>query len=123
MATPGGFWGRVRNEVRTVSERTRNQTRRAVQIGVLRVDLVSLRRDRARAMSGLGERALALWNAGTPADLERDAEALRLRVLLGEIGRTLASKEEALARLRAGRDPAPAGVLPVEPARDDVTAS
>ena len=66
MADETGFWGRMSEEFRSVSDRTRASARRAVSIGVLRVDLVSLRRDRSRALSDLGARALALWNGGTP---------------------------------------------------------
>ena len=95
-----GFWDRLQDEVRTGYERTRRTTRRTVRTGVLRVDLLSLRRDRSRALAQLGERAFFLWNAGSLATLEGDAEALRLRSLIEGIERCIADKESELHLLR-----------------------
>ena len=95
-----GFWDRLQDEVRTGYERTRRSTKRTVRIGVLRVDLLSLRRDRTRALAQLGERAFFLWNAGSLATLDEDAEALRLRSLVEGIERCIADKEEELRSLR-----------------------
>jgi hypothetical protein len=100
MAPQTGFWDRLQDEVRTGVERTRRTTRRTVRIGVLRVDLLSLRRDRSRALSQLGERAYFLWNAGSLATLDRDEEALRLRSLVEGIERCIADKEAELQSLR-----------------------
>ena len=83
MAPQISFWDRLQEEVRTGYERTRRTTQRAVRIGVLRVDLLSLRRDRSRAMAQLGERAYFLGNAESLATLDQDPEALRLRALIG----------------------------------------
>ena len=71
-----------------------------MRIGVLRVDLLSLRRDRSRALAQLGERAFFLWNTGSLGVLERDEEALRLRSLLEGIERCIADKESELHALR-----------------------
>jgi hypothetical protein len=100
MTPQAGFWDRLQDEVRTGYERTRRTTRRAVRIGVLRVDLLSLRRDRTRALAQLGERAFFLWNAGSLAALEGDEEALRLRSLVDGIERCIADKEAELQTLR-----------------------
>lgn len=100
MAPQTGFWDRLQDEVRTGVERTRRTTRRTVRIGVLRVDLLSLRRDRSRALSQLGERAYFLWNAGSLATLDREEEALRLRSLVEGIERCIADKEAELQSLR-----------------------
>ena len=101
MTGDTGFWARVGEEVRSVSDRTRQSARKAVQIGMLRVDLVSLRRDRSRALADLGERALTLWNAGTPHAVDSDAEALRLRSWIGSIDDLIGVKRAELERLRA----------------------
>ena len=101
MAGEASFWSRVSEEVRSVSDRTRAGARRAVQMGVLRVDLVSLRRDRSRALSNLGARALALWDAGTAHAIESDAEALRLRAWIASIDEIVRVKRAELERLRA----------------------
>lgn len=101
MTGENGFWARVGEEVRSVSDRTRQSARKAVQIGMLRVDLVSLRRDRSRALADLGERALALWNAGTPHAVDSDAESLRLRSWIGSIDDLIGVKRAELERLRA----------------------
>lgn len=101
MAGETGFWSRVSEEFRSVSDRTRASARRAVSIGVLRVDLVSLRRDRSRALSDLGARALALWNGGTPYAIESDAEALRLRAWIASIDEIVRVKRAELEQLRA----------------------
>ena len=115
MAGETGFWGRMSEEFRSVSDRTRATARRAVSIGVIRVDLVSLRRDRSRALSSLGARALALWDAGTPYAIESDAEALRLRTWIASIDEIVRVKRAELERLRAessGEDAKTAGVEP-----------
>jgi len=101
MAGESGFWSRVSEEFRSVSGRTRASARRAVSIGVLQVDLVSLRRDRSRALSDMGARALALWDGGTPHALESDAEALRLRTWIASIDEIVRVKRAELERLRA----------------------
>lgn len=101
MTGESGFWARVGDEVRSVSDRTRHTARKAVQIGMLRVDLVSLRRDRSRALSDLGARALSLWNDGNPQAVESDAEALRLRSWIGSIDDLIGVKNAELERLRA----------------------
>lgn len=118
MAATGGFWERMQEEVRSVSERTRRETRRAVRIGVLRVDLVSLRRNRTRALAHLGERALLAWGDASPGALTRDAEAARLKALIAEIDRDILEKESELANLSAGADPEPTPPGPT-PAADD----
>ncbi|HEX7078617.1 MAG TPA: hypothetical protein VF363_09355 [Candidatus Eisenbacteria bacterium] len=92
-----------------MTERTRRGTRRAVRIGVLRVDLISLRRDRTRALAHLGERALSQWNAGALGTLGQDAEAARLRELIAGIDRTIEEKMSELSRLQAGEEPPPEG--------------
>ena len=101
MAGESGFWSRMGEEVRSVSDRTRQSARKAVQVGMLRVDLVSLRRDRSRALADMGERALTLWNAGAPQAVESDAESLRLRAWIGSIDDLIAAKKAELERLRA----------------------
>lgn len=101
MTGESGFWARVGDEVRSVSDRTRHSARKAVQIGMLRVDLVSLRRDRSRALADLGARALSLWNEGNPQAVDSDAEALRLRSWIGSIDDLIGVKNAELERLRA----------------------
>jgi hypothetical protein len=101
MNAPATFWTRFRDEVRTVSSRTRRGAKRAFDSGVLRVDLVSLRRERGRALADLGERTLILWNKGTLADLGRDPEMLRLRARVEGVDAAIAAKESELRRLRA----------------------
>jgi hypothetical protein len=117
MASQTGFWDRLQEEVRTGYERTRRTTRRTVRIGVLRVDLLSLRRDRSRTLSQLGERAFFLWNAGSLAALEGDEEALRLRTLVEGIERCIADKESELQMLRKDADEGDAA-RPAENASD-----
>lgn len=110
MAGVSGFWARVTDEVRTVSDRTRRGAKRAVQIGVIRVDLISLRRDRSQALADLGARALALWNSGAPEQIEFDEEALRLRSRIAEVEGSIEAKRNDLERLRQGatvESPAP----------------
>ena len=78
MAGPSGFWAKVTDEVRTVSDRTRRGAKRAVQIGVIRVDLISLRRDRSQALASLGdEEELARRRRANAAALTRLEEILR----------------------------------------------
>lgn len=101
MAATQNFWERVREDVRDLSERTRQKTRRAIEEGVLRVDLVSLRRARARALADLGERTLKFWNWGRMEELYGDSEAIRLRARIAEVDDRIREKEDALARLRA----------------------
>lgn len=100
MAPETGFWDRVQDQVRTGYERTRRTTARAMRIGILRVDLLSLRRDRTRAMAQLGERAFSRWNEGSLATFDDDPEALRLRSLVEGIERCIVSKEAELEQLR-----------------------
>jgi hypothetical protein len=117
MADTGGFWNRVQEECRGVATRTGARAKRAVRQGVLQVDLVSLRRDRGRALADLGERLLKLWAEGNVSSLERDAEALRLKGVVEEIERNLAAREAEAAELhRPPAEPAPAaGAEVVEP--------
>jgi len=121
MAPQTGFWDRLQDEVRTGYERTRRSTRRTVRIGVLRVDLLSLRRDRTRALSQLGGRAFFLWNAGSLATLDLDVEALRLRSLVEGIERCMADKETELQLLKREAEEGDAA-RPAENASDDEAA-
>jgi len=102
MAGPSGFWAKVTDEVRTVSDRTRRGAKRAVQIGVIRVDLISLRRDRSQALADLGARALALWKGGAPYEIGSDEEALRLRSRIDAVEEVIETKRARLERLRQG---------------------
>jgi hypothetical protein len=87
--------------MKQVSQRTRHEAQRAVRMGVIGVDLVSLRRDRMRAHANLGERVLTLWSAGGPGALGADQEALRLRALVESVEASIQAKERELAELRA----------------------
>ena len=107
MNAPASFWNRVRDEVRTVSSRTKKGARKAFDEGVLRVDLVSLRRELRRAHADFGERALSLWNRGELSRLESDPEMLRLRARVDGVDAAIAAKEADLVRLRTAREPAP----------------
>ena len=99
----------IQEECRSVGSRVRESTVRAIRQGVLRVDLVSLRRDRGRALADLGERVLRIWSAGDPASLVTDEEANRLRALVRSIEEQIAAKEAEAEALRQPRpDPAPA---------------
>jgi hypothetical protein len=98
---------RFRNEVRSVSDRTRRGARRAFDEGVLRVDLVSLRRERRRGLADLGERVLTLWNSGELSRVESDPEMIRLRARVEGVDAAIAAKEAELVRLRAATDTAP----------------
>lgn len=109
MAATQNFWDRVREDVRDLSERTRQGTRRAIEEGVLRVDLVSLRRSRRRALADLGERTLKFWISGRMSEFSEDAEAIRLRTRIAEVDDRIREKEDALARLRAPTGAAKAG--------------
>ncbi|HLQ66107.1 MAG TPA: hypothetical protein VK123_02635 [Candidatus Limnocylindrales bacterium] len=100
MAPQTGFWDRMQDQVRTGYERTRRTTARAMRIGILRVDLLSLRRDRTRAMAQFGERAFSRWNEGSLATFDDDPEAIRLRSLVEGIERCIRSKETELEQLR-----------------------
>jgi len=100
MAGDGGFWSKVTGEVRTVSERARGATRRTVAAGVLRVDLMTLRRDRSRALADLGERTLLHWNAGAPEAVASDPEAARIRERIASLNRDIEVKRAAIDRLR-----------------------
>lgn len=108
MNAPIRIWNRVRDEVRSVSSRTGRRARRAFDEGVLRVDLVSLRRERHRALADLGERTLILWKRGEHAEIERDPEMIRLRDRVGGVDAAIAAKERELSRLRAAKEPAQA---------------
>jgi hypothetical protein len=105
MAGPSGFWAKVTDEVRTVSDRTRRGAKRAVQIGVIRVDLISLRRDRSQALASLGERSLTLWRGGAAAEVESDEEALRLRTRIDAVEEAIEAKRAELERLRRSATP------------------
>jgi hypothetical protein len=106
MAGPSGMWSRFRDEVRSVSHRTRRGARRAFDAGVIRVDVVSLSRDRRRALADLGERLLTLWQRGPLDALERDSELLRLRARVEDLDAAIAAKEAQYRRLRdASPDP------------------
>lgn len=107
MSAPARLWYRVRDEVRSVSSRTRRGARKAFEEGVLRVDLVSLRREQRRALADLGERTLTLWNRGELSRLESDPEMLRLRARVEGVDAAIAAKEAELVRLRTTPGPAP----------------
>jgi hypothetical protein len=55
---------RVQEECRAAGSKIRETARRTYRQGLLRVDLVSLRRDRGRALSDLGERVIPLASCG-----------------------------------------------------------
>jgi hypothetical protein len=114
MADTSKFWNRVQEECRTVATRTRARAKRAVRQGVLQVDLVSLRRDRGRALADLGERVLRLWSEGGLASLEGDAEARRLKALVESIESGITAREAEAAELR--QPPAELRQPPAEPA-------
>ena len=101
MTSASKFWGRMQEDVRTVSERARREAERAVRTGVLRVDLVSLRRGRNRANADLGARLLALWSEEKLGDLTQDPEALRLKALVQSIEEVMTAKEEELRAIRS----------------------
>ncbi len=101
MTTVSSFWDRVQGELRTASGKARKEAERAVRTGVLRMDLVSLRRDRNRAQAHLGERLLALWGAEKLASLPEDPEALRLKALVQSIEGMIAAKEQELRSMRS----------------------
>ncbi len=101
MTGASKFWGRVQEEIRSVTERTRDGAERAVRAGVIRVDLISLRRDRNRAHADIGERVLALWSGGRLGTLTDDPESQRLRALVDSIGSSITAKEAELNLLRA----------------------
>jgi hypothetical protein len=82
---------------------------------VIRVDLVSLRRELRRGFADLGERALTLWNQGELSRLESDPEMLRLRARVEGVGAAIAAKEAELVRLRTATEPAPAAPEPDAP--------
>jgi hypothetical protein len=109
------FWSRFRDEVRSVSDRTSRGARKAFDEGVLRVDLVSLRRERRRALADLGERALTLWKRGEFSRLENDPEMLRLRARVEGVDASIADKEAELLRLRTAPEPAPVAPTPEAP--------
>jgi hypothetical protein len=94
------FWDRISEEVRSVSDRTKRGARRTFQTGVLRVDLLSLRRDRSRALADLGERVLVFWKTGTLSAIESDAEAIRLRSRIASTEDLIEAKRVELERLR-----------------------
>jgi hypothetical protein len=100
MSDPGKFWSRVQEEGKAVFGRTRSAANRAVRQGVLQVDLVSLRRDRTRALASLGECALRLWSEGRITSFESDPEAARLRTWVEAIDGAIATKETEAAALR-----------------------
>ena len=101
MATTSSFWDRVGDELRTASGKARKEAERAVRTGVIRMDLISLRRDRGRAQAHLGERALVLWTSEKLQGLAEDPEALRLKALVQSIEGLIAAKEEELRSVRS----------------------
>lgn len=107
MSAPGTLWDRLRDEVRSVKDRTKRGAQRAFDEGVLRVDLVSLRRERHRALADLGERTLTLWRQGEPSRLESDPETIRLRERVDGVDAAIAEKEDELHRLRTAKESAP----------------
>ncbi len=115
MNTPTSMWSRIRDEVRSVSDRTRRGARRAFGEGVLRVDLVSLRRERRRGLADLGERALIVWNKGEFSRMESDPEMIRLRVRVEGVDAAIAAKEVELSHLRAATEKAPHASAPEAP--------
>ena len=112
MSAPISFWNRVRDEVRSVSSRTKDGARKAFDEGVLRVDLVSLRRERRRAHADLGERTLTIWNRGELSRLESDPEMVRLRARAEGVDAAIAAKEAELSRLRTAGEEAPSAPSP-----------
>lgn len=115
MNRPMGMWSRFRDEVRSVSDRTRRSARRAYDEGVLRVDLVSLRRERRRGLADLGERTLSMWNKGEFSSLESDPEMIRLRARAEGVDAAIAAKEVELSHLRAATEKAPHAPDPEAP--------
>ena len=115
MKDTTSMWDRLRDEVRTVSDRTRQGARRAFEAGVLRVDLVSLRRERGRGLADLGERALTLWKRGELSGLEGDPEMIRLRARVEGVDAAIAAKELELSSLRAATEKAPDAPDPEAP--------
>jgi hypothetical protein len=101
MTTTPKFWDRLQDELRSASGKARKEAERAVRSGILRVDLVSLRRDRRRAEAHLGERVLALWSGDKLESLTGDAAAVRLRTLVQSIEGMIAAKEEELRTIRS----------------------
>jgi len=101
MTTSTRFWGRISDELKSASERARHEAERAVRMGVLNVDLVSLRRDRSRTRAMLGERVLALWSEQKLEGVASDPEALRLRTVVQSIEERIAAKEQELSTVRA----------------------
>lgn len=91
---------RVQEECRAAGSKIRETARRTYRQGLLRVDLVSLRRDRGRALSDLGERVMRLWSADDLPSLPTDEEASRLRAVIGSIEQQIAAKEAEAATLR-----------------------
>jgi hypothetical protein len=127
MAGEQSFWARVSGEVRQASRRTKSEARRAVRMGVLGVDLVSLRHDRTRAHANLGERVVKLWSAADPGAIQSDSEALRLRALVESLEASIRAKEDELNRLRAepAREPGfsgPQTSQPESPAAHETSA-
>lgn len=115
MNTPTSMWSRIRDEVRSVSDRTRRGARRAFDEGVLRVDLVSLRRERRRGLADLGERTLIVWNKGEFSRMESDPEMIRLRARVEGVDAAIAAKEVELSHLRAATEKAPHASAPEAP--------
>ena len=85
MTSTSKFWDRVQDEVRTASDRARREAERALRSGVLRMDLISLRRGRNRAHADLGARVLALWSEEKLGEPTQDPEVLRLKTLAQSI--------------------------------------
>jgi len=100
MTTTSNLWERISDEFRTASGKARKEAERAVRSGVLRMDLVSLRRDRSRTQAMMGERVLSLWNAEKLGSLGEDPETLRLKGLVQSIEGLIAAKEQELRSIR-----------------------
>jgi hypothetical protein len=100
MTATARFWDRLSDELKSASDRARKEAERAVRTGVLRMDLVSLRRDRSRTQAKIGERVLALWGAEQLGSLVEDPETLRLKSVVQSIEELIAVKEQELRTVR-----------------------
>ncbi|HSQ60716.1 MAG TPA: hypothetical protein VLT84_09840 [Acidobacteriota bacterium] len=91
-----------------MTQRTGRGARRAFDSGVLRVDLVSLRREHRRALADLGDRLIQLWDRGSLDGVERDPELLRLRARVEGANASISAKEAEWKRLRDASEKEPA---------------
>jgi hypothetical protein len=101
MTATARFWDRLSDELKSASERARKEAERAVRTGVLRMDLVSLRRDRNRTQAKIGERVLTLWSAEKLGSLVEDPETLHLKSVIQSIEELIAVKEQELRTVRS----------------------